>query len=97
MRIDRFQRSEFAIQKLPDKLAEKSAVVREPDLLRRDSFLGERPCKQFNLRALSGAVNPLDNNEFPASRHRFSRVYHTPIPTPPMDGTFSAREYEIDH
>jgi hypothetical protein len=77
MGIDRVEPAKITVQKLSNEFAEESVVVRESDLFYGDFLLRERSRKHFNLGTLPGPVNPFNNNEFSARRHRFPQVYHT--------------------
>lgn len=69
MRIDCFERTKFAIQETSHHFAEKAGVVRKADLLADHAALAQNPRKHFQLRSLSGAVDPLKHNEFAARTH----------------------------
>ena len=69
MRVHVIAGAEFAVQEARHQVAEEAVVAREADAFVREAALGERGRQQIELRALSGAVNSFEDDEFPAWRH----------------------------
>ena len=63
MRIDGFERAEFAVEKLADHFAEPGVVLRESGGVDADAGIVERGRQQIELRALAAAVDAFDGDE----------------------------------
>ena len=66
MRIHVPQRSEITVEKPSDHFAKEAAVVGEADPRKRLAALRQGLRQKVELRALAGAVDPFENDEFAA-------------------------------
>lgn len=70
MRIHFRQVAEFAVQVSRGHAPEKSLVARKTDRNVLNAASAKRARKHFELRALAGAVDSFERDEFPAGRHQ---------------------------
>lgn len=69
VRIDAFERAEFAIQEAAHHAAEPRVVLRKTGRVNGIAAQRERLGEQVDLRALAAAVDAFDGDEFSASGH----------------------------
>lgn len=70
MRVHFRQVSKFAVQIPCDHASEKTLVMRKTDSYVCHAAFAKRARKHFELRALAGAVDSFERDEFPAGRHQ---------------------------
>jgi hypothetical protein len=70
VRVDRFERAEFSIQKLAHHLAEPGIVLREARGINGVAACLESQGQELDLRALAAAVDAFDGDQFSGGSHR---------------------------